>query len=416
MAWFQYTARSPEGERVEGQIEANDQRQALVLMERKGLYPIAVRESSRGGDPTGAAEKAKKKFVEWRRTPKKRMSLREVLMLSRELSDLLASGMTLGHALHSLAQRKTGKAQDRIVEEIRDEIVQGGSLSESLSARPKSFPTLYVSVVRAGEAAGKLSESLEQICDYYERVLEARDKVLMALLYPSIVMVMGVLTIAFLMVFVVPRFTNIFDSLGGTLPLSTRMLVGISDGLLTYGPFILAGLVIGYVMFKRFLKTPRGQFWWHDKLLKIPVVKQVVSANAFAHFSRTLGALLRNGVPVLQALTIVEETVGNRVIAREIHSARDRVTDGSSISGPLAAGRIFPRLLTDMLAVGEQSGDMSGALKHISKRYDDELNRSVKMFTTVLEPIMILFIAIMVGFIAISMLMAVFDMTSGLNV
>jgi type II secretory pathway component PulF len=150
--------------------------------------------------------------------------------------------------------------------------------------------------------------------------------------------------------------------------------------------------------------------------LRLPLMRLIVRANAFAHFSRTLGALLVNGVPVLEALSIVEDTVGNRVIAEEIHEARDRVTDGSSISGPLAAGNIFPPLLTDMLAVGEESGDMSGALRHIAKRYDDELDRTVKILTTVLEPILMLVMALLVGFVAISILLAVFDLTSGLNV
>jgi len=170
------------------------------------------------------------------------------------------------------------------------------------------------------------------------------------------------------------------------------------------------------IFLSRWLKTEAGRRQWHRLQLRLPVVKHIVNANAFAHFARTLGALLANGVPVLQALTIVEDTVGNVVIAEEISSARDRVTDGATISGPLAEGKVFPALLTDMLAVGEESGDMSGALAHIANRYDNELDRSVKIFTTVLEPVLILLMAVLVGFVAISMLLAVFDLTSGLNV
>ena len=169
-------------------------------------------------------------------------------------------------------------------------------------------------------------------------------------------------------------------------------------------------------MLKRAIKTPNGRRVWHRIQLRAPLVRHIVTANAFSQFARTLGALLQNGVPVLQALDIVEDTVGNVVIAEAVHDARNRVTDGASISGPLAAGKVFPPLLTDMLAVGEESGDMSSALMHISKRYEEELDRSVKIFTTVLEPILMLLMAIMVGFVAISMLLAVFDLTSGLNV
>lgn len=416
MPTFAYTARTPSGDKEEGRIEAGDQLQAQMLIERRGLWPISVREAGAARAADAAPKEKKKRRLEFHRKPRTRMNLRELLLFTRELSDLLASGMTLGHALHSLSRRNTGRAQDRIVQELRDEIVQGTSLSEALARRRHSFTQLYISMVRAGEAAGRLSESLEQLCDYYERVQEAREKVFSAMLYPMIVMVMGVVTIIFLLIVVIPRFTSIFESLGGTLPLATQLLVNISEGLLKYGLFVAAAAGIGVVLFRRYIRTPHGHKWWDGKLLKMPVVKHIVSANAFAHFARTLGALLRNGVPVLQAMNIVEDTVGNLVIADRISDARERVTDGSSISSPLAEGGVFPQLLTDMLAVGEQSGDMSGALGHIAKRYDDELNRSVKMFTTVLEPVMILFIALMVGFIAISMLMAVFDMTSGLNV
>jgi type IV pilus assembly protein PilC len=166
---------------------------------------------------------------------------------------------------------------------------------------------------------------------------------------------------------------------------------------------------------RRALRTPAGRDWKDRRLLRLPVAGGIVRANAFANFAHTLGTLLANGVQVLQALSIVEHTVGNSVIARAIRDAKDRVTDGSTISRPLAQDGIFPRLLTDMLAIGEESGDMSGALEHISKRYDNELDRAVKLFTTILEPVMMLLIAIGVGFVAISMLMAVFELTSGLN-
>jgi type II secretory pathway component PulF len=220
------------------------------------------------------------------------------------------------------------------------------------------------------------------------------------------------------MIFVVPRFTSIFAELGSTLPLPTLILIRISEILtdpLAMGIFAL--VVFGAIFaFRRALRTPAGRLRWDRIQLRFPIVKNIITSNAYSQFARTLGALLANGVPVLQALTIVEDTVGNRVIAQEIRNARDKVTDGTTISGPLASGKVFPVLLTDMLAVGEESGDMSGALGHIAKRYESDLDRAVKVFTTVLEPILILFMAIMVGFVAISMLLAVFDLTSGLNV
>jgi type II secretory pathway component PulF len=199
------------------------------------------------------------------------------------------------------------------------------------------------------------------------------------------------------------------------MPLPTRILMGFSDILIRYGWLILILLTGGIIALRRWIKTRNGRMWWHSRQLKWPVIRHIITANAFAHFARTLETLIRNGVPILKALSISEETVGNDVIAREIASARTRVTDGSSIARPLAAGKVFPELLTDMLAVGEETGDLPGSLKNIARRYDAELDFSIKVLTTVMEPILILGIAIIIGFVAISMLMAVFNLTSGLG-
>ncbi len=412
MPLFLYTARTQQGEKTSGELEANDQRSAMLQLERKGFVPISVKEKAQGSK--SGKERAFK--FDFHRKPKRKMTLREVQTFTLELSDLLASGMTLGQALHTLSLRKTGRAQDVIVASLRDDIVQGASMSEALGKWKDSFSTLYISMIRAGEASGKVTQAMEQICDHLDRVQEAREKVVMALTYPLIVVSLGIGTMIFAVVFVIPRFTAIFESLGNTLPLSTRILIGMSDLLIKYGWAIAALIVVLVVLFQRAIKTEKGLMSWHRVLLKLPVVKQVVTANAYSHFARTLSALLENGVPVLSALSIVEDTVGNAVIEKEIREARDRVTDGATISKPLAAGNIFPRMLTDMLAVGEESGDISGSLKHIAKRYENDLDRSVKLFTTILEPLLIVFMAAGVGFIALSMLMAVFDMTSGLNV
>mgnify|MGYP001767066142 CR=1 FL=1 len=417
MPTFKYIARSRTGEKVEGTVEAQDRRAALLQIERLGQVPVSVFEGGLGA-PASATSAGDQKFfkLEWKGSGKARMGLREVLLFTRELSDLLASGMTLGNALHTLSRRKVSRGQDRIVTELRDQIVQGASMSSALGQWPDTFSTLYVSMVRAGEASGQLAAVLERLCHHYERVQEAREKVLMALIYPGIVLSMGVVTMIFSMVFVVPRFSAIFAELGSTLPLPTLILINMSHVLIRYGWLMLLGLFGLWVLARRALKTPAGRHWWHRMQLKMPLVKNIVTANSFAHFARTLSTLLANGVQVLQALAIVEDSVGNVVIAEAVRDARNRVTDGATISRPLAAGGVFPPLLTDMLAVGEESGDMTSALQHIAKRYDSDLDRNVKIFTTVLEPVMIVVMAFLVGFVAISMLLAVFDLTSGLKV
>lgn len=442
MAQFRYIAKSRTGERQEGVLEAPDKRAVMGLLSRQGLVPISVADlqAPAKAPAPASAEKPKpeakalakppaklapkagpaapgKKWFRFEKSLRARshMKMGELLLFTGELSDLLASGMTLGSSLHALAQRKTGKAQDAIVTDLRDEIMSGSSLSAALSHWPASFPTLYVSMVKAGEASGQLPGVLERLVKHYERVLAAREKVGMALVYPLIVALVGFGAMAFMMVFVIPRFSAMFEELGGTLPLPTRILIGLSKGLLRYGWALAIGVAFGVAALKRLFKTPAGREWKDRFLLRMPVAGNIIRANAFANFAHTLGTLLANGVQVLQALAIVEHTVDNSIIATAIHAAKDRVTDGSTISRPLSQDGVFPRLLTDMLAIGEESGDMAGALDHIGRRYDNELDRAVKLLTTILEPVMMLLIAAGVGFVAISMLLAVFELTSGLQ-
>ena len=413
MPVFIYKARRRTGEKVEGELEARDRRAAMLELERTGLIPASVEERSAAAGRVGKARRDGRRFT-WRRSPK--LSMREVLVLTTELSDLLASGMTLGNALNSLARRAAGKTGDSILTALRDDVVGGVSLSDALAQHPKTFSNLYVNMIRAGEASGAMHEVLLRIVTHYERMQELKEKITMALVYPIIVLVLGAATLVFSMVKVVPKFKNIFDQMGKNLPLPTQILIGMSDFVSRYGLFVGIGLVIAAVMANRFVKTQAGQLWWHRVLLRTPLLRGIVASAIYANFARTLGTLLANGVPVLSALAIVEQTVGNAVISREIHNARDRVTDGTTISGPLAAGKVFPPLMIDMLSIGEQTGDMVGALTHIARRYENDLDRNVKIFTTALEPMLIVVVALLVGFVAVSILMAVFSLTNAMGV
>jgi len=413
MPAFKYIARGADGKRVDGSLEAADRRAALQILQQKGYTPLSLDQTTSAAGPVAGRKRFK---FETGLRKKTKMGARDMLLFSREMADLLASGMTLGRALHTLAQRKGDDSKAQVIRRLRDEVVQGSALSDALRIYPETFPQLYLSMVRAGEASGALAEALEGLCKHYERVQEARSKVITAMIYPAIVLAIGLISVVGLMVFIVPRFEPIFAELGGTLPLPTRILMGFSNALIKYGWLILILSAAGTISLRKWIKTPAGRFWWHARQLKWPVIRQIITANAFGHFARTLETLIRNGVPILKALTIAEETVGNDVIAKEIAAARTRVTDGSSIAGPLAAGKVFPELLTDMLAVGEETGDLPGALKNIARRYDTELDFSIKVLTTVMEPILILGIAIIIGFVAVSMLMAVFNLTSGLGV
>ena len=412
MPRFRYVARERNGARTEGEIEASDRRAAVRQLQNAGRVPIAVVESA---SPTPEARSRRRFVFPLSRRTRLRFSTTDLLDFTRELADLLASGMTLSQALHTLARRGREETDHPLIASLRDAINQGRSLSDALAQHPDAFPTFYVSMVRSGEAGGTLAEVLQRLAAHYERVREVREKVITALLYPLIVIIMGVGTLIFAVAFVIPRFAVVFETLGDALPLPTRILIGFSDFVVHRGIFVLALLMAAGIAARRALATENGRLWWHRLQLRLPGVRGIVEAAAYAQFARSLATLLSNGVPVLQALGIVEKIIVNTVIAREIHNARERVTDGATISRPLAAGGVFPAVITDILAVGEQSGDVPGALLHIARRYENELDRRIKIFTTLLEPILIVGVAALVGFVAIAMLLAVFDITSGLN-
>ena len=413
MPTFAYSARTREGKRVDGSLEAADRRAALAQLERLGQVPVSVKESAAAA-AAPAAQNGKKELASPRAGMQKRMRTREVLTFTTELSDLLASGMQLSQSLSLLSRRKTGRAGDRIIPALREDIVQGASLSEAMEKHPETFPSLYVSLIHAGEASGALPEVLKRLVSHYERMQEVKEKVITALVYPSIVVFVGIVVVSILMVKVIPQFEVVFQDIEGSMPWTTALLLGISRGMVRYGWILIVAAFFGGTAFLRLLASDKGRLWWDGLLLRMPIVNRIVSANAFSQFSRTLGTLLTNGVHVLQALTIVEKTVSNSVLAREVRNAKERVTDGTSISGPLAAGNVFPSLMTDMLAVGEQTGDITKSLEHIAKRYESELDRSIRVLTTLLEPILLIFIAAIVGFVALSIFMAVQQMTSGL--
>lgn len=411
MPAYSYKARTRGGEKVEGVVEAPDRRGALLEIERRGQIPVSVAEpgATKNGPP------ARRNPLLQRHHAADRMKARDMLLFTTELSDLLASGMKLGQALNSLATRRTGGAGDAVVSDLRDRIMRGANLSDALAAHPDTFPNLYVSMIRAGEAGGALGEVLARLVRHFERAQETREKIIAALIYPVIVLVMGFGTLVFSMVYVIPSFEEVFSQMETGLPLPTLMLIGMSRWMVRYGLFVLAGLIIGLVLLSRAFKTPSGRLWRDGLLLRFPLLKGVVAAGIFSNFAQTLETLMANGVRVVQALGIIEKTVGNSVVAREIARARERVADGTTISGPLAASQVFPPMLTDMLSVGEQTGDMCGALRHIARRYDNELDRNLKILTAALEPILIVVVAVIVGFIAISILMAVFQLSSGLG-
>ena len=412
MLSYSYIALDKKGTKQSGTINAIDELSAANQIEKLGLIPISITDQSKNR----SSEKIKKKInFELGFKTKPKMKLSDLLLFSRELSDLVASGMTIGKALHTLSNRKEKNHIQSIVIKLRDEIVQGSSLSNALELFPETFSTLYRNLVKAGEESGNLSLALENICIHYERVYEAKGKVISALVYPSIVLIVGGIAVIGLMIFIVPKFAGTFEEMGATLPKPTLALMNFSTFIVNQGLFLIIILISLFFFVNRWIKTTSGKKLWHEMQLKIPIAGSIIKTNAFSHFSRTLGTLLENGVSILQALKIVQKTINNIVISSEIELARIKVKDGTSISRPLSKSKIFPSLLIDMISVGEETGDMPGALKHITRRYDNELDRLVKTCTTILEPLLIVIVALIVGSIAVCLLLPVLTLTDSLS-
>jgi type IV pilus assembly protein PilC len=404
MPTFQYKAKTQAGQLVNGTLTAGDRRMAMAELGRRGFFPLAV-------DVT-ESEAERQKFGSGFAV---RVSSRDVLMFTQQLSSLLRSGMSLSDAIDVLERRTQKKAMAVILSSLHNDIVQGETLSTSLAKHPRLFSRFFVNLVKAGEASGTLHEVLIRLGKHQEQASEIREKVVGALIYPVIVVLAGIGAVIFFMTFMVPRFVIMFREMKTTMPLPTRVLIAISDAFSSYWWIGAAAIVAVVVIIRQRSQTPEGRLALDSAKLKLPVIGGIVEANAFGQFARTLATLLENGVPVLTALQIVEDTMTNRIIANEIREARTRVTDGTSISQPLAKGKIFPPLLLDMLAVGEESGEVVPALKNIADMYEQELSHKIKIFTTLLEPAIIIFMALMVGSIVFSILTAVFDITSSIG-
>ena len=340
----------------------------------------------------------------------------EVLLFVSELADLLEAGMTLGQALQALAnQGDETSAQRFVCQDLCDRIVRGENFSDACAKHPKTFPPLFSNMLRAGEASGAMVEVLRRLGDHYERDDNMRGKIKSAMTYPVIVLIFGVFAIIGALVWIIPKFQKVFDSMGASLPLPTKILIGMSQGLIEYGWLMAIAVVAIALWFRKWKKSPAGMRKIDAWKLKAPLIKGIVASGAYSSLAYTLKTLLVNGVNVLQALKICEETCGNAVIGDALKTARQRVTDGTTISGPLASSGVFPRMMTDMLAVGEQAGDMPSSLEHIGKRYQKDMDRNIAAFTNALEPILIVAIAAVVGFVAIAILMAVFKVSSSLG-
>jgi type II secretory pathway component PulF len=424
MPQFSYKARRRTGEIVEGMLEVADRSAALVQIERSGLFPVAV-DATKGGAAVAGPGKPGGPKVDWAAllpqnvrgvfTRKRKPKLQELATFTQQLANLLHSGMPLTVALNSMTHLETRGISADVSRELRQDVMEGRSLSDSMTKQPHIFSDLYVNMVRAGESSGALVDVLRRMADHFERFAQVQSKFTSALIYPAFVAVVGVCIMFFFMTYMLPKFMTIFEGMNVKLPFITQLLVDISHYFAKYWWLMLAVVLVGVALFKRFQASEQGRRKLDQWMMRAPIYGRVVKLNLFGQFARTLSTLLENGVPVLTALKITEQILPNVMVKEAIAKTREEVTDGKTIAQPLARSKIFPQLMVDLVKIGEDTGDVPGALKSVADTYENELNIALRVMTNMIEPVMIIFMALFVGFLLLSVLSAMFAITSNIN-
>jgi general secretion pathway protein F len=403
MSVFEYVALDEKGSQLKGFIDAPGIAAARQKLREENVYPVEINQAiTRKETPVSGALK----INIWQR-----VSANDVSVFTRQLSTLLGAGMPLVPSLSILMNQAKNPLLKKSLAQIREQVNEGKSLTESMSGFPQIFQPFYLNMVRAGEASGTINLILERLADFSENQQTLMNKIRSALAYPLIMLFMGSAVIFLLMTFVVPKITGIFSDMHQTLPLITIVLIAISSFLQSFWWLILILLAAGVAAFKYTTTgTEAGKHMWDSAKLKIPVWGQVNRKIAIARFSRTLATLLQSGVPLLTAMEIVRNVVNNILIGEAIRKAGKDVEEGKGLSGPLAQSGIFPPLVTEMIAVGEQSGTLEGMLNRIATAYETEAQTDIMVMTSLLEPIMILVMGLIVGFIVFSILLPIFEM------
>jgi type IV pilus assembly protein PilC len=397
VALFTYKAFNQEsGEILQDQIEGSNTMAVAITLKQQGLFVIDVKELS----------VAQKDILE----PFKKVRLRDLVIFSRQFATLINAGLPIVRALYVLSEQTEKKKLKETIDAVRGDVEAGSSLSEALEQHPKVFNRLYVEMVKAGEIGGMLDGVLLRIADQLEKEAELRRKVKSAMIYPLFVMGFALLTLTFLLVFIVPIFAKMFADLGGTLPLPTRIVIGVSNILTSlWGILVYLALGVALFLFLRWRKTERGRKVWGRVSLRLPVkIGEVVQKVALARFARTLGTLSAAGVPILQALEITATSSGNWVVENALLKSRDAIREGIPIYKPLESEPVFPPMVTRMIAVGEETGDIDGMLQKIAEFYESEVDATVKALTSIMEPLMIVVVGLIVGVIVISMYLPMF--------
>jgi len=404
MPTYIYKATDSSGKIVNGSLEADGEKGVVAELHDMGFIPIRIALSK------GSGRRFDVDISKQISTLFKGVSGKDILAFTQDLSTLLESGLPVDRALSILIESAEKEKVKEVIGDVLKTVQGGGYLSDAMAKHPKVFSTFYVNMVKAGEAGGVLESVLGRLGAFLESSQELKDYIKSALVYPLFLVFVGGASIIILLTFVIPKFSVIFSDMGQAIPFSTRFLLDLSEVLRSYWWVILGGLGAIVFFLRRYFTTRAGRLRLDRNKLSFPVVGGLVRKIEVARFARTLGTLTKSGVPILQALVLVKDIIGNRVIAKSMEEVYDKVKEGDKLSKPLSDSGIFPSLAIQMITVGEETGRLDGMLLRVAENYEKMVKDTVKRFISLLEPAMILAMGLVVGFVVISMLMAIFSM------
>ncbi len=395
---FTWEGKTRQGSVQKGEIAANNKEEVLALLRKQNIQPINVAAKPKELKLSFGAPKVKDK---------------DVVIFTRQLATMIDAGLPLVQCLDILGTQTENKTLAKTINQVRSDVESGATFADALKKHPKIFDNLYCNMVAAGEAGGILDTILARLAAFMEKFAKIKGQIKSAMIYPSVILFVAVSVVTLLLVVVVPMLANIFAESGMQLPLPTRIVMAVSNFLKSWGGLVLLCVIIGFfVGIKQFRKTENGLRTTDAIALKIPVVGSLIQRVAVAKFTRTLGTLLTSGVPILEGLLIVSRTAGNKVVEEAILATRQSVSEGKTLADPLGRAKVFPTMVVSMISVGEATGALDNMLNKIADFYDDEVDSAVAALTSMLEPMLMIFLGVVVGFVIIAMYMPIFQMGS----
>ncbi len=402
MAVFSYTAIDLSGKSIKGKIEAENEQMVMAKLHEQKLHIINVNRE-KGGIKKVASTKGKK------------VKLHSMVVFSRQLATMIDAGIAIVRCLDILESQTKDPVLKEVIGQCKKDVKGGISLTDAFAKHPHVFSRLYVNMVKAAETGGILDQILDRLATFLEKELEVRGKIKSAMIYPILVLSFAVLMLVALFMFVLPKFKEIFVSMDVQMPIATRALFGISTVMKSYWYIPLGIIILGAAAYRMYAKTEKGAYHIDNLKLRFPVLGDIVQKMSISRFARTFATLISSGVPMMRSLEIVGETSGNRVISAAIDNARASIREGQKLSTPLMQSNLFPSMVTHMIDIGEETGRMSDMLAKVSDFYDQEVDNAVKALTSLIEPVLIVFMGGIVGFIAISIMAPIFKLISAIG-